>query len=64
MIKYEKNSNNDVERLVSSIITMEDTFFIKYILCHYAAAHSLYHKILLQHTQMRMHSARTSVASY
>ena len=35
---------------------MEDTFFIKYILCHYAAAHSLYHKILLHHTQMRMHS--------
>ena len=31
-------------------------FFIKYILCHYAAVHSLYHKILLHHTQMRMHS--------
>lgn len=31
-------------------------FFIKYILCHYAAAHSLHHKILLHHTQMRMHS--------
>ena len=39
-------------------------FFVKYILCNYAAAHSLYHKILLQHAQMRMHSTRTSVASY
>lgn len=31
-------------------------FFVKYILCNYAVVHSLYHKILLHHTQMRIHS--------